>query len=98
MPTLGELLATTRHRLLGVGSYTERVSQLAEDIEEGTLSFRLDEVVGQGREVVEIGLEKIRLRRADSGNSTVTAFDFGRGFAWTLQSRLSVCVEVVWEA
>jgi hypothetical protein len=96
MPTLGELLATTRHRLLGVGSYTERVSQLAEDIEEGTLSFRLDEVVGQGREVVEIGLEKIRLRRADSGNSTVTAYDFGRGYDGTLQSSHSVGDEVTW--
>ena len=96
MPTLGDLLATTRHRLLGVGSYTERVSQLAADIEEGTLSIQVDEIIGQGREVIEIGLEKIRLKRADSANSTLTAYDFGRGYDGTLQSSHSQGDEVTW--
>jgi hypothetical protein len=96
MPTLGELLSTTRHRLLGVGSYTERVSQLMQDIEEGTLTIQVDEIVGQGREVIEIGLEKIRLKRADSGNRTLTAYDFGRGYDGTLQSSHARGDEVTW--
>lgn len=96
MPTLEELLSTTRHRLLGVGSYTDRVTELTADLDEGSAQIQVDEVIGQGREIIEIGLEKIRLKSADTATNTLTAYSFGRGYDGSLQSTHSNGSEVVY--
>jgi hypothetical protein len=94
MPTLAEIISTTRNRLLGVGSYTDRSVELTQDLDEGSPAIVVDEVPGTPS-VVEIGLEKIRIKRVDSSSKTLFAYSFGRGYDASLQSAHANGSEVV---
>lgn len=96
MPTLEEIISTTRHRLLGVGSYHDRVAELQEDLDEGSPQVLVNEIPG-GRTggLIEIGLEKIRIKTADTATNTMTAYAFGRGYGGSLQSSHANGSEVV---
>lgn len=97
MPALSEILSTTRHRLLGVGSYSDRSTELVQDLDEGSPQILVEDIPGgKTGGVIEIGLEKIRIKRADSATNTLTAFAFGRGYDDSLQSSHAVGSEVVY--
>jgi hypothetical protein len=94
--SLGEIISTTRHRLLGVGSYSDRSTELAQELDEGSPQIVVEEIPGgKTGGVVEIGLEKIRIKRADDATNTLTAFSFGRGYDASLQSSHAQGSEVV---
>ena len=95
MPTLEEIISTTRHRLLGVGSYHDRSCELQVDLDEGSPTIVVDAIPGgKGGQIIEIGLEKIRIKRADEATNTMTAYAFGRGYDASLQSSHAVGSEV----
>jgi hypothetical protein len=96
MPTLEEIVSTTRHRLLGVGSYHDRSCELNQELDEGSPQVVVDEIPGgKAGGIIEIGLEKIRIKRSDSATNTMTAYAFGRGYDGSLQSSHAVGSEVV---
>jgi hypothetical protein len=96
MPTLEEIVSTTRHRLLGVGSYHDRSCELVQDLDEGSPQIVVDAIPGgKVGGIVEIGLEKIRIKSTDSATNTMTAYAFGRGYDASLQYTHSRGSEVV---
>lgn len=96
MPTLEEIISITRHRLLGVGSYHDRACELREELDEGSPQVVVDEIPGgKAGGIIEIGLEKIRIKRADSATNTMTAYAFGRGYDGSLQTSHAAGSEVL---
>lgn len=84
MPTLGKLIADVRHRLSGVGIYTDAVSELVQGVSDTELVFKVDDATtGARRGVYEVGFEKIRVKAVDSTNATLTCYGFGRGYDGT---------------
>lgn len=95
MPALGEIISITRHRLLGVGSYGDRSTELVQDLDEGSPQILVEEIPGgKTGGLIEIGLEKIRIKRADSATNTLTAYAFGRGYDESLQTGHAIGSEV----
>lgn len=96
MPTLGKLIADVRHRLSGVGAYTDAVSELQEDVNDTELVFRVDDAsTGARRGMYEVGFEKIRVKAVDTTAATLTCYAFGRGYDGTSPAAHPAGSEVV---
>lgn len=86
MPTLRQLIASVRHRLAGVGSYTDAVMELTAELSPGSTSITVDDAASASAGVYEIGLEKVRVKSVDRSAGTLMAYSFGRGYEGTTQT------------
>lgn len=83
MPTLRQLISSVRHRLAGVGSYTDAVLELTANLPAGETTIPVDDASRASAGLYEIGLEKIRVKSVDASAGTLTAYTFGRGYEGT---------------
>lgn len=96
MPTLGNIVHAVRHRLTGAGTTSDNVSELVEPVDASGLVFKVDDAKNGARQgVYEIGLEKVRVKKVDTGTATLTAYSFGRGYDGTTPAAHPAGSEVV---
>ena len=84
MPTLAKIIGDVRHRLAGVGAYSDNVSELAVAVDADDLTLKLDSSAFTAESgIYEIGLEKVRVKSTDTATASLTLYTFGRGYDGT---------------